>query len=400
MVGMGDKNEQVSRTNLRTFPMKSMREVVLFGGLIVATAAAFPVKASTSANPGLAFYGYQQIVANPPYPVVGQPANISVTITNSGDAPATNVAVKLSYNDWGVTFNGWQEIGTVTLPAIPAGGSQTAAYTYTFQNQSHTCLEALIVSADENSDPNDDRGQINLEVVNAGGSFTYPVPVVNNGDQPANLHIAGRCAGGAAGQPHNHRCREMQQDVVLGPGEQIEVPVEIDFSNSPVGEVAEYLVDAYDPADPANPHTRNHVRLVMVHQTAHGLLEQATADLLAAAALESKVPARELRNAAHQVQKALAPRFWVDPNHIVRNGGERVFTHSAAVERKLLDLQPGRSRPVGDLLNHAVRALADAARILAQEAGPATALAGDDLQRTGDYVDAIQSYGRAWKQAR
>lgn len=382
--------------------MRSVREVLLFGVLIAAAAAAFPVKASTGANPGLAFYGYGQIVADPPYPVVGQPANLTVTVSNSGDAPATNVAVKLSYNDWGVTFQGWQEIGTVTLPSIPAGGTATAAYTYTFQNRTHTCLEALIVGADQNADPNDDRGQINLEVVNAGDTFTYPVPVVNNDDQPANLHIVGKCHhrpdGTAAGG--NHQCREIQEDVVLGPGEQIEVPVQINFAGAPAGEVGVYDVDAYDPGDPANPHTRNHVRLVLTHQTARGLLQQAQADLEAAAGQEGNVPTRkQLRAAANDVENALAPRFWVDPNHLAR-GGERVFAETAAVARKLLSLEGGRTRAVGDPMNHAVRALADAARLLAQEAAPGMDLVGDELQRQGEYPDAIRSYGEEWKRSR
>ena len=380
--------------------MRSVREVLLFGVLIAAAAAAFPATASTGANPGLAFYGYGQIVADPPYPVVGQPANVAVTVTNSGDAPATNVAVKLSFNDWGVTFNGWQEIGTVTLPAIPVGGTATAAYTYTFQNRTHTCLEALIVGADQNSDPNDDRGQINLEVVNAGDSFTYPVPVVNNGDQPANLHVAGRCHHQPGGQAAGHRCREIQADVVLGPGEQLEVPVQIDFAGAPPGEVVVYDVDAYNPADPGNPHTRNHVRLVLTHQTARGLLQQAKADLEAAAGQEGNLLTRlRLRAAANEVDNVLAPRIWTDANHLTR-GGERVFAETAGVERRLLCLEEGRTRAVGDPLNRAVRALPDAARLLAQEAAPGADLAGDEIQRQGEYPDAIRSYGEVWKRNR
>jgi hypothetical protein len=380
--------------------MMKLRGLMLFSGLVWATAAAFPVTASPGANPGMAFYGYGQIVADPPYPVAGEPADLAVTITNSGDAPATNVAVKLSFNDWGVTFQGWQEIGTVIIPSVPAGGSATANYTHTFENQAHTCLEALIVSADQNTDPNDDRGQINLEVVNAGGSFTYPVPVVNNDDQSVNLHIQGRCNAAAdPGGQHRHRCREIAQDVVLGPGEQLDVPVQIDFAGSPVGEVAVYDVDAFDPNDPANPHTRNHVRLVVASQTARGLLLQAHADLETAAALAGDGSVRpQLRAASHQIENALAPRFWIDADHLVRNGGERVFAEAAAVERKLQRLQPGQARPVGDPLNRAVRSLADAVRILTQ--GVATGpLEGDLLQRQGDYSEAIRSYGHAWKRA-
>lgn len=67
------------------------------------------------------------------------------------------------------------------FPGLCAGLTATATFNYVFQNRTHTCLEALIVGADENTDPNDDRGQINLEVVNAGETFSYGVPIANNG---------------------------------------------------------------------------------------------------------------------------------------------------------------------------------------------------------------------------
>lgn len=81
--------------------------------------------------------------------------------------------MKLSYNDWGVTYQGWQEIDVVAIPSIPAGGTAEAEFDHVFENRAHTCLEALIVSADEDTGPNNDRCQINMEVIHAGESFGY-----------------------------------------------------------------------------------------------------------------------------------------------------------------------------------------------------------------------------------
>jgi hypothetical protein len=92
---------------------------------------------------------------------------------------------------------GWQEISTVLIPSIPAGGTATAEADYVFQHRTHTCLEALIVGSDQNDDPNDDRGQINLEVINASETFSYAVPVRNDGNQPLQLLLLGHCKDAA-----------------------------------------------------------------------------------------------------------------------------------------------------------------------------------------------------------
>lgn len=150
------------------------------------------------------FYGSGgTITANPAYPMGGQNTHITVIVSNYGDQPATNVRLKISFNDWGVTFSGWQEISTVIIPSIPAGGTATAAADYVFQHRTHTCLEALIVGSDQNDDPNDDRGQINLEVINAGETFSYAVPVRNDGNQPLQFLVLGHCKDAAGTVPHD-----------------------------------------------------------------------------------------------------------------------------------------------------------------------------------------------------
>eukprot|EP00961_Rhodomonas_salina_P165023 2223754-Rhodomonas_salina.1 len=109
-------------------------------------------------------YGYGSIVASPNPPVVGSPTTIRVTVSNSGTEAAHGVQVKLSFNTWGVVFDGWQEIETQTAD-IPAGGEETLTFTHVFISRTHTCLEAKIVDWGEggNSVTTDDRGQINLE---------------------------------------------------------------------------------------------------------------------------------------------------------------------------------------------------------------------------------------------
>jgi hypothetical protein len=46
------------------------------------------------------FYGSGgTITVNPAYPMVGQNTHITVIVSNYGDQPATNVRLKISFND-------------------------------------------------------------------------------------------------------------------------------------------------------------------------------------------------------------------------------------------------------------------------------------------------------------
>ena len=216
-------------------------QVVLSAAVGVATMLCLPfalmTTASAGADPAFAFYGYGEIVPDPNPAIANEITHITVTVSNRGSDPATNVQVKLSFNDWGVTFQGWQEIGVVTIPSIPANdgtndGTAEAEFDYVFENRAHTCLEAVIVSADQNTDPNNDRGQINMEVVHAGESFEYYVPIVNNGREGLLLQVHGECAhqdpaGTVAGRCHV----EVEDDgrVWVPAGGEVLIPVQVEF---------------------------------------------------------------------------------------------------------------------------------------------------------------------------
>ena len=389
----------------------SQSNIGRIAGLAAVALALLPARVLAQANPGMPFYGYGSIVSNPAYPIVGEAASIAVTVGNTGTAAATNVQVKLSFNDWGVTFQGWQEIGTATIAGIAPGGTATVNFSHVFQSRAHTCLEALIVGADENADPNDDRGQINLEVINSGETFSYGVPVVNNGDQPLDLLVMGHCRreGDPAGTVD--RCKPVDEIVHLEPGDGVIVPVEIDLRGMPDGAVVEFVVDAFNLADPGNVNQREHVLLRVVKSTAKTDKAYVFNSLTALVGGLPKGPqANRFRNALKHLEAALDPKLWIDGNHVVRNSGERVFANEGffdiAVSVLLPELPATLRAPVAD----ALRTLVDCDRILAQTAeGEAIGLLlpavqklreqGDAAREAGQYADAIHFYKKAWQAA-
>lgn len=390
--------------------MKSQRRVLL-AGLHLLALASLPGLVHAQANPAIPFYGYGAIVANPAYPIVGQNTVITITVSNSGTSPATNVQVKASFNDWGVTFMGWQEIGTATIPAIPAGGTATATFNYTFQNRTHTCLEALIVGADENSDPNDDRGQINLEVINAGETFSYGVPVVNNGDAPLDILVVGHCrdAGGVPGQ--GDRCPRIEEVVHLEPGEGVIIPMEMDLRGMADGSVREFQVDAFDLATPGSVYGHEHVLLRIVKTSARGIKRTAYSAMQGLVpAIPDRRVAEQFREALEHLDKALKPKLWRDDNHVRREGGEEVFEREGFFDRRASQLLPALPAGVREQVAAILNELVDCDRILADTArgeAPARWLpavqrlmdAADAARLAGDYPKAIHLYKKAWQAA-
>lgn len=378
-------------------------------GALLTTSTLF---GQTGANPNIPFYGGGgTITANPQYPIVGENTHIAVIVGNSGPQAATNVRVKISFNDWGVTYSGWQEIATITLASIPAGSTATAETDFVFQNRTHTCLEALIVGADTDDDPNDDRGQINLEVINAGETFSYGVPVVNNGNQPVDLLLIGQCRGKGVADGQGAKCKEEAQQVHLDPGEEVLVPVEVDLHGVAPGQEVVFQLDAYDVslgADGFLPANHNYVEIHIVRQSARGLKKAALASLNA---ISLQVTANSLRNrineAAKKVQHALENPLWVDADHVRKGGGAQIFADEQSALNQVLQLL-GANLPatVKDALNQLALQLTDADRILAEAANDAaggiaqTLIDQGDAQRVaGDYASAVGSYKNAWQMA-
>jgi len=337
--------------------------------------------AFAGADPGLEFYGYGKIVPNPSPAIVDENTHITVTVSNFGDQPATNVQVKLSFNDWGVTFQGWQEIGVVTIPSIPAGDEADAEFDYVFENRAHTCLEALIVSADQNDEENNDRGQINMEVINAGESFEYGVPIVNNGREDLLLQVHGECvhqdpAGGVVAG----RCRPVDQLVFVPAGEEVLVPVQVDFfPGTPRGTPLEVNVTAVDFLNPSDVNLKNHVVLQVIYNTPRGIME----DCLAA--LDALQPApssgkgkksnglgKKIDEIASHIEKALDADGWVGDSRLEPhpNVVNVVYEQTAVATLQLQQLSESKDLSIETkiVLNRCANDLTDATRILLQTA--------------------------------
>lgn len=392
--------------------MKHSLTGLVFGlGLALSPLASF-----AGANPSLPFYGGGTITVTPHYPIVGESTHLEVVVKNTGDAPATNVKVRISFNDWGVTFNGWQEIATVALASIPAGGSATATADHVFTNPAHTCVEALVTAADEDSDPADNRSQINLEVIHAGDSFTYGVPLRNEGDVPLKVDLRGGCderdpanSAAAAVVPEKRRCEVVARDgVVIEPGQEIRVPVAIDLAGLPPGAKLDYLLVAVDQFG-----NRNHVVVQVTHATAKGLKIEAAA---MANRLAGEMPTRALRqrmeNVAKHIEQSLRIRRWLNENEVSAHGGSAVFAQEMAAVAQATSLL-GARLPVAvkNQINAILLKLTDADRILASHAIAAAGEdldedlmvdaaellgAGDQARETGRYARAIETYRRAW----
>ncbi len=370
--------------------------ILLTGAILTSAASAF-----AGANPSIG-WNYGTIVATPHYPIVGETAKIAVLVTNPGDAVATGVQVKVSFNDWGVTFMGWQEIDTVPAPPIPAGGSVTVEVNHAFVSRTHTCVEAIVVGATENTNPDDDRGQINLEVVNAGETFSWDVPVVNNGDQPLHLLVVGHCKGAdSAGVPGQHGCREDVKDVILEAGAEAVIPIVIDLRGIPNGANLEFEVNAYD-LDAANPfgdqNARNYVLFHIRKGTARMIIADAKLKVQAAAAgVTDKGLKKRIEEAAAKIANALNDKGWDGQNAVKKNGGAAVFAHMEAAAKHLENLlSSGLPMEVKAALDMAALKLVDAAKILVQSAGGDTR-AGDAQRAAGIYPLAIHMHKLGWQ---
>lgn len=378
---------------------------------VLAVLAGFETRsASAQANPKILNYGWGQIVANPHYPIVGETATISATIHNAGTAPATNVQVKLSFNDWGVTFMGWQQMGTTqTIPVIPPNGSATVSVSHVFQNRTHTCVEAVIVGADVNDDVNDDRGQINLEVINSGETFSYDVPIVNNGEGNLNVDVngmlffrEGQGLPGGGELPVDVFPHELE----LAPGETALVHVELDLRILPPGPLM-LMIEAREQGNDGN---RNNVMFEIRRTTAYQLKRDAVAALQA---LQPNMPTvaqrNKVGNAIGHVQKSMDTRLWKpgDENRLARtNAAHSVFVQEAAaahILEGLLGESIGLNLKVQ--IDGVIRGLCDADRILTESAiadagGHAAAAAirqqADDAREQGVYPDAMRKYGQSW----
>lgn len=374
------------------------------GVAVLALSGMTATKAMAGANPFMEFYGYGKIVPVPNPAIVNETTAITVTVDNNGDAAATNVQVQLSYNDWGVTFFGWQQIGTATIPSIPASGNANAPFNYVFTNAAHTCLEALITGADQNTDTNDDRGQINMEVVNAGSSFSYDVPVRNEGAAPIVVDIGGNCDN--AGLPMVECRHPVKPGQPLAPGEEVRVPVEVDFPpGTPRGTEVIADVTAEDPSHPGDSNYKNHVRFVVRYETAKGLKQDAIAALNAIALTDPKIDKLRLK-AIEKIQKSLDSTAWTDDSTVAAMGGAAIMGAELGATRKLTKAASKLTGSDRGSVEDVIAALVDAERILAGSAitaagGDAEAevelTEGDVYREAGDGVRAVKQYRKAWK---
>eukprot|EP00961_Rhodomonas_salina_P164969 2222973-Rhodomonas_salina.1 len=77
------------------------------------------VGASAQSNPQIDLLGYGSIVAVPNPPLVGDVTTVFVVVGNDGNVRATGVSVTLAWNLFGLSFAGWEDIGTqVASPVL------------------------------------------------------------------------------------------------------------------------------------------------------------------------------------------------------------------------------------------------------------------------------------------
>mmetsp|Transcript_5809 Transcript_5809/g.13923 ORF Transcript_5809/g.13923 Transcript_5809/m.13923 type:complete len:587 (+) Transcript_5809:128-1888(+) len=150
--------------------------------LAVALSFATGTALAADADPGFPVYGNLVIVPDSFPGIVGVNTDIDVRAFNYGTQASSSFEVELSYNDWGVTYQGWQSLGTLPYSAatgIPAPGNEMKTFSHVFANRAHTCLQAQILNAADNMDTSNDRTQINWEVVHADEDYHMWVPFGN-----------------------------------------------------------------------------------------------------------------------------------------------------------------------------------------------------------------------------
>lgn len=385
-----------------------LRRVATLAIGAAAAVGAAPVGALAAANPGLPFYGYGSIVPVPNPAIVNENTVITVTVGNDGTTAATNVDVKLSYNDWGVTFFGWQAISTQSIASIPASGTANAVFNNIFPDATHTCLEALITAADENTDTGDDRGQINMEVVNGGSTVSYDVPVRNRGDGALILDIGGNCDNG--GRPDIVCKLPNRIGMPLGPGAEERVPVEVEFPpGTPRGTQVVVDVEAEDPGHAGDGDYKNHVRLVIRFETAKGIKQDAIISLQTlVGTLGDEKLEKMLTKAMEKIQMAIDSTAWTDDSTVMAKGGAKIIGAELSAIKLLGKLAGKLTGATRGAIDAVVAELVDAERIIASSAieavgGNAAAeaerQAGDAERELGAPVKAVKHHKKAWKLA-
>lgn len=135
-------------------------------------------------NPG--FPSYFAITPENTPGVQGVPTDIDAWTFNYGSDPVTDVKIELSHSGWGMGYAGWVPIGTTTFD-LAAGANYQHTFTHTFDFAAHACLQVVIVDPGSggNTDTNDDRVQINWDVISADDAqeIDLYIPFGNGADE-------------------------------------------------------------------------------------------------------------------------------------------------------------------------------------------------------------------------
>ena len=105
----------------------------------------FSMTNGQSADPGFPMYGNFAIMPDSFPGIVGVNTDIDVLLLNYGASATTGAEVELSFNDWGVTYQGWQPIGTMSYDVL-ANNNLQQTFSHVFQSRAHTCLQAVITN--------------------------------------------------------------------------------------------------------------------------------------------------------------------------------------------------------------------------------------------------------------
>ena len=110
----------------------------------------------TCPDPYIGKPSYDFIFANPNPCIADSTCELKVIVGNSGDKLSI-CRVKLSYNQWGIIFGNWTEVGTTDFIHIKYDEYEAATLDHVFENKDHMCLKAEVLphpmnTLDYNSD--------------------------------------------------------------------------------------------------------------------------------------------------------------------------------------------------------------------------------------------------------
>lgn len=212
------------------------------------------------------------VIGNGDDPCINHENRIYATVHNIGQVASSPTTVTFqATNPLGVGVTGnWQTVGTVPLPAVAAGGSQTVYTTWTpkatlTQSQIdndhfafHSCVKVIVnqdagdvVTTNKTAQENIDYFESVIPLApRPWPQISRSISILNqNNDRPGlnydphrlfELHAVSHLPAG-----WTYKLNGGSPDVILGPGQQVNIPVVITPTTAPAGQIYSFRADAY-----------------------------------------------------------------------------------------------------------------------------------------------------------